>query len=146
MEPMRIELQHQRPIFQNPRRMSERERVILDEHYPELLTAKIIAPCDTTHYAVNSVVVPKKGPTGEWTGARVCQVTGPSTARQCTTGIRYTYLRSCGAEWLHQKHQFLVRLTCAPAFSSCHCIQIITMSLHFGGAIAFISTCVYRLV
>ena len=73
MPPMRIDLQHDKPIFQNPRRLSERERKILDEHYPELLTANVIAPCETTFYAVNSVVVPKKGPTGEWTGARVCQ-------------------------------------------------------------------------
>ena len=70
--PATIALVHDRPIFEAPRRHSQRELEIQDAKCKELLDAGIIRPSNSTKYALNSTMPAKKDADGNWTDTRYC--------------------------------------------------------------------------
>ena len=67
-----IPLEHDQDIRQRPRRLSPKEKEIVDEKCQELLQAGFITPCVSTKYAQNVVVAAKKDEAGNWTDYRFC--------------------------------------------------------------------------
>ncbi|PNH02701.1 hypothetical protein TSOC_011296 [Tetrabaena socialis] len=70
--PATIELLHDDPIFEAPRRHSPREKAIQQEKCSELRDAGIIVPSTSGRYALNSTMPAKKDAEGNWTDARYC--------------------------------------------------------------------------
>ncbi len=70
--PATIELVHDRPIWQAPRRHSPRELTIQEEKCCELRDAGIIIPSISMKYAMNSTMPAKKDAEGNWTDSRYC--------------------------------------------------------------------------
>ncbi|PNH01247.1 hypothetical protein TSOC_012880 [Tetrabaena socialis] len=70
--PATIELLHDDPIFEAPRRHSPREKAIQQEKCSELRDAGIIVPSTSGRYALNSTMPAKKVAEGNWTDARYC--------------------------------------------------------------------------
>jgi hypothetical protein len=67
-----IELTHDRPIFEAPRRYSPLEREVGDKKCDEMLEAKIIGPSAGSKYACNPTMPAKKDAEGNWTDVRYC--------------------------------------------------------------------------
>jgi transposase InsO family protein len=72
MEPFRIRLKHDQPIYTPPRRHSVVEEEVQNEKFGELRDANIICRCVGDKYASAVVVAAKKDPTtGQYTDKRV---------------------------------------------------------------------------
>lgn len=67
-----IELTHDRPIFEGPRRFSPLEREVQDKKCDEMHVANIIGPAGSSKYACNPTMPAKKDADGNWTDVRYC--------------------------------------------------------------------------
>jgi hypothetical protein len=72
MGDFRIELTHDRPIFEPPRRHSALEHEIQDAKCIEMRDASIIRPAAGSKYACNTTMPAKKDVDGNWTDKRFC--------------------------------------------------------------------------
>ncbi|KXZ40840.1 hypothetical protein GPECTOR_1960g1000 [Gonium pectorale] len=71
--PARLDLTHDRPIYQRPRPHSQEEYAAMDAACKELLGADIIEESRSSGYAMNSTMPPKRAADGSWTQRRFCQ-------------------------------------------------------------------------
>ncbi|GFR41142.1 hypothetical protein Agub_g1791 [Astrephomene gubernaculifera] len=71
--PFRIDLIHDRPIWQRPWNHSAAEYEVMDQKCGELAGANIIETSRSSKYAMNSVMPVKKDANGQFTETRFCQ-------------------------------------------------------------------------
>ncbi|GLC44517.1 hypothetical protein PLESTB_000064800 [Pleodorina starrii] len=115
MGPARIELVHDRPIWQPQRQHSPLELQIQEEKCAELRDAGIIVPSSSTKYAMNVTMPAKKDANGQWTDRRYCCDARPLNA--ATVPNRYApptpeqlFQRIGGSPWIS-------KMDCRAAFN-----------------------------